>query len=181
MLAQVPLTLPYVLLRSTNLVLCRIFCGLYWRWKYRHAYLYIPLEIQTETLTVRICKYGPHLQLPPHLTPPRIGPHPEILSWLNMHTQNFSSSKKGISILQTFAEYFYLNHDVSETDFCLRLQMKPTQMGPMETTSVCLCLCGPETEANSFYWARLNWFYLKTETESGLRNVEFLNKRQDDG
>jgi hypothetical protein len=38
----------------------------------------------------------------------------------------------------------------------------------------------PEIE-NSFYWAHLSRFYLKTEIEYSLRNVVFLNKRQDDG
>jgi hypothetical protein len=32
----------------------------------------------------------------------------------------------------------------------------------------------PETETNSFYWAHLSMFHLKTETESSLQNVVFL-------
>jgi hypothetical protein len=43
-----------------------------------------------------------------------------------------------------------------------------------------LCWC-PETETGFFYWAYLSRFHLKAETESSLRNVVFLNKRQDDG
>jgi hypothetical protein len=46
---------------------------------------------------------------------------------------------------------FYLKQDVSETGFCLRIQV--------------------ETETSSFYWANLSRFHLKTETESSLRNV----------
>jgi hypothetical protein len=30
---------------------------------------------------------------------------------------------------------------------------------------------GPETETSSIYWAELSTFYLKTDTESSLRNV----------
>jgi hypothetical protein len=30
---------------------------------------------------------------------------------------------------------FYLKHNVSETGFCLRLQVKPTQLGPIDRTS----------------------------------------------
>jgi hypothetical protein len=29
---------------------------------------------------------------------------------------------------------FYLNQEVSEPEFCLRLQVEPTQMGPIENT-----------------------------------------------
>jgi hypothetical protein len=35
-------------------------------------------------------------------------------------------------------------------------------------------------ETSSFYLVYLSKFYLKTETESSLRNVVFSNKRQDD-
>jgi hypothetical protein len=31
---------------------------------------------------------------------------------------------------------FYLEHDVSETEFCLRLQVEPTQMGPIQRASL---------------------------------------------
>jgi hypothetical protein len=33
---------------------------------------------------------------------------------------------------------FYLKHDVSETGFCFRLQVEPTQMGPIGRASLCL-------------------------------------------
>jgi hypothetical protein len=36
--------------------------------------------------------------------------------------------------------YFNLNHDVSETGFCLRLQVEPTQVGPIDRTNLCLRL-----------------------------------------
>jgi hypothetical protein len=40
---------------------------------------------------------------------------------------------------------------------------------------------GLETETSSINWAQLVRFHLKTDTESSLRNVVFLNNRQDDG
>jgi hypothetical protein len=41
---------------------------------------------------------------------------------------------------------------------------------------------GNWTRASScFYWAHLSRFHLKTETESSLQNVVYLNKRQNDG
>jgi hypothetical protein len=46
-------------------------------------------------------------------------------------------------------------HNVSETGFCLHLQVKPTQLGPIDRASP----------------------YLKTETQSSLRNV--LKYKQD--
>jgi hypothetical protein len=39
---------------------------------------------------------------------------------------------------------FYLKHDVSDTEFCLRLQVESTQMCPVDRASI----CGSETEAN---------------------------------
>jgi hypothetical protein len=51
---------------------------------------------------------------------------------------------------------FILKH-VSETGFCLRLQVEPTQLGPIDTASRYL----------------RNRIYLKTETESILRNAVF--------
>jgi hypothetical protein len=35
---------------------------------------------------------------------------------------------------------FYLKHDISETGFCLRFQVEPTQLGPVDTASLCVCL-----------------------------------------
>jgi hypothetical protein len=35
---------------------------------------------------------------------------------------------------------FYLNYDVSETLFCLRLQVEPTQMGQIES-NLCFRTC----------------------------------------
>jgi hypothetical protein len=36
-------------------------------------------------------------------------------------------------------------------------------------------------KTSSIYWAQLSRFHLKTKTESSLRNIVFLNKRQDEG
>jgi hypothetical protein len=88
-----------------------------------------------------------------------------------------------------YSSVFYLNYNVSETRFSLRLQVEPTQFSPRD--GACLCLRTPanligvvcwclETETSSIYWAELSIFYLKTETDSSLRNT-VLNKRQDDG
>jgi hypothetical protein len=34
---------------------------------------------------------------------------------------------------------FYLKYDVSVTGFCLHLQVEPTQLGPIDRASLCLC------------------------------------------
>jgi hypothetical protein len=49
---------------------------------------------------------------------------------------------------------FILKHNVSETGFCLR----------------------PKIKTSSIDWAQLSRFYLKTKTESSLRNVAILSK-----
>jgi hypothetical protein len=60
----------------------------------------------------------------------------------------------------------YLKHDVSETGFCLRLQVEITQVGPIERASLCLCA---GTQTTSFYWADL-----KTETiQPPISRVEY--------
>jgi hypothetical protein len=61
---------------------------------------------------------------------------------------------------------FYLKQNVSETSFCRRLQVEPTELDPVETSSI--------------YRAQLSKFHLKTEIQSSRRNVA-LNKRQIDG
>jgi hypothetical protein len=33
---------------------------------------------------------------------------------------------------------FYLKHDVSETEFCLRFQVEPTQLDSIDVTNLCL-------------------------------------------
>jgi hypothetical protein len=62
-------------------------------------------------------------------------------------------------------------------------QVEPYSGCPIERASLCLPtglpVSGPVTEISSFYWVHLSRFYLKTETESSLRNV-VLNKGQDD-
>jgi hypothetical protein len=59
---------------------------------------------------------------------------------------------------------FYLKHDVSDTGFCLRLQVEllsDTQYKEF----------GLEMKAGSFYWAQLSRFHLKADKESSVRNV----------
>jgi hypothetical protein len=56
--------------------------------------------------------------------------------------------------------FFYLKYYVSETGLCLRLQVAPTQVGPIEGAS-------PSLRTN------LSSFHLKTETESSTRKAVF--------
>jgi hypothetical protein len=77
---------------------------------------------------------------------------------------------------------FHLTHNVSETEFYLRLQVEPTQLDTIDRARTQyieseLCL---ETETTSVYCAQLGKIHLKTETESSLRNI-ILNEWQDDG
>jgi hypothetical protein len=51
--------------------------------------------------------------------------------------------------------HFLKSHNISETGFCVRPQ---------------------EIRASSIYWIQLSRFYLRTETESSLRNVVFFFK-----
>jgi hypothetical protein len=62
---------------------------------------------------------------------------------------------------------FYLKHNVSEAEFCLRSQVESTQLDPMDKAN------GPETETYSVYCAQLSRFHLKTEMKSSLRNAIF--------
>jgi hypothetical protein len=71
---------------------------------------------------------------------------------------------------------YFSKHAVSENGFCLRLQVKPTQMGPIDRASPYLRT-----------WAQLR-FYLRMEAESSLWNVVLKNtqngvfrQRQDAG
>jgi hypothetical protein len=58
-----------------------------------------------------------------------------------------------ITILDIIQRHvFYLKHEVAETEFCLRIQLDPTQVGPIE---------------------RASRFHLKTEKESSPRKVIF--------
>jgi hypothetical protein len=54
---------------------------------------------------------------------------------------------------------FILKHNVSEIGFCLRLQVKPSQLGSIDRAS-------PEIGMNFIYWALQGRLYLKTEGES---------------
>jgi hypothetical protein len=62
---------------------------------------------------------------------------------------------------------FYLKHGISETGFCLRLQVELSQVGQTDRASIRL------RTRETFYWAHLSRFRLKTETEASLRNVVF--------
>jgi hypothetical protein len=77
------------------------------------------------------------------------------------------SPYKSIIILDSIQRpVFYLKHDVSETEFCLRRQMEPSQMGPIKRASLFL-------RTSSLFWAQLSRFHLKTKTESIFRNIVF--------
>jgi hypothetical protein len=52
---------------------------------------------------------------------------------------------------------FHWKHNVSETGFCLRLEVERTPKPYW-----CCCWC-PETETSSIYWAQLSRFHLKTD------------------
>jgi hypothetical protein len=58
--------------------------------------------------------------------------------------------------------------------FCLRFQVEPTQVDPIERAN--LSASGPETEISSFYCSHLSKVHLKMETEFTLRNVVFQIK-----
>jgi hypothetical protein len=82
---------------------------------------------------------------------------------------------------------FYLKHNVSEAEFCLRFQVEPTQLGPTDRPTPCLrnqllfvelcwfvkpywCCCWcPQTQTSSIYSAQLSRFHLKTGTKSSLQ------------
>jgi hypothetical protein len=40
--------------------------------------------------------------------------------------------------MSIYRPVFYLKHDGSKTGFCLRFQVEPTQLGPMESASLCV-------------------------------------------
>jgi hypothetical protein len=50
---------------------------------------------------------------------------------------------------------YFSKHNVSDTGFCLRLQVKPTQLGPIDRASP----------------------YLRNDPESSLRNIVLKNKQ----
>jgi hypothetical protein len=74
-----------------------------------------------------------------------------------------------------YCPIFYLNHGISETEFCLCLRVE--SMGPKERVSVSL----QDTEISFVDETNLSRFHLKTERESSLRNVMLLNERKCDG
>jgi hypothetical protein len=66
---------------------------------------------------------------------------------------------------------YYLKHKISETGFCLLLQMEPTHLVPVDRAGP-RCL---RTETSSCYRAHLCRFHLQTGRESSLRNVVLDN------
>jgi hypothetical protein len=89
---------------------------------------------------------------------------------------------------------FYLKYKVSETWFCPHLQVKPTQAQSIELLPISghlyqhqdrVCSCAwlvypiwcwysrPEIGTSCIDWVQLSRFYLKTETDSSLRNILF--------
>jgi hypothetical protein len=44
---------------------------------------------------------------------------------------------------------FYLKHNISETGFCLRLQVEPTELGPIDRTSPYLRTPAPTQESET--------------------------------
>jgi hypothetical protein len=65
---------------------------------------------------------------------------------------------------------YFLKYNVSEAGFWLYLLVKPTQLSPIDRAS-------PEIGTSSIDCAQLSEFYLKTETESSLRNIVLENKQ----
>jgi hypothetical protein len=61
---------------------------------------------------------------------------------------------------QKHSPVYFSKHNFSETGFCLRPQVKHTQLAP---------------GTNSIDWAQLSRFYLRLETGSSLQNVVFWN------
>jgi hypothetical protein len=89
-------------------------------------------------------------------------------------------------IIWKYCPVYFSKHNVSETGFCLRLQVKPTQLGPINRASPYLRTPVPDARwsitsyprcteigTSSIDWPQLSRFYLKTEIESSLRNGVF--------
>jgi hypothetical protein len=82
---------------------------------------------------------------------------------------------------------YFSKYNISETGFCLRLQVKPTHLYPIDRATPCLRTHIPAPRwgipakhgigNSSIDWAKLSRFYLKTEAESSLRIVVFKNKQ----
>jgi hypothetical protein len=60
---------------------------------------------------------------------PNINTHNYVKFWVNFHTTNIMF----LYIIHRLV--FYLKHDVSVTRFCLHLQVRPTQLSPMDRAS----------------------------------------------
>jgi hypothetical protein len=63
---------------------------------------------------------------------------------------------------------FYLEHRVSEAGFCLRHQVMPTQLSPIDGVNL-----RTDTENSSVDCAQLSRRRLKSETEFSIRKVVF--------
>jgi hypothetical protein len=81
-----------------------------------------------------------------------LGAKPELFIWTSLYNHHNCG--------HCLCPVFCLKHDVSETGFCLRIQVEPTYVGPIETTNLCLR-------------TGLSRFHPKTGRESSLRNVVF--------
>jgi hypothetical protein len=75
--------------------------------------------------------------------------------------------------IQCTVPVFVYKHNVLEAGFCLRLQVKPTQLSPVDRASPYSRTLVPSIDLD-----QMSRFYLKTETESSLRNAVFINKNR---
>jgi hypothetical protein len=68
---------------------------------------------------------------------------------------------------------FYVKYGVSETGFCLCLQVEPIDLRPIERATLCLRV---RRQSTYIYWAQLSMINLKTEREYSLGNAVFYIK-----
>jgi hypothetical protein len=62
---------------------------------------------------------------------------------------------------------FYLKHDASETGFCLRPQVRPTEMGPIEALSK-----GPIWVGSTWTRTQYSSFFYKDRTKDNAQNCD---------
>jgi hypothetical protein len=86
----------------------------------REKYTYIGYSISAETHTV--LEFWPNIFLQ------------NMLSITTIHADVFVSSQDGRLRLK-HRHVYITKHNVSETGFCLRLEVKPTQLGPTDRAS----------------------------------------------
>jgi hypothetical protein len=58
------------------------------------------------------------------------------------------------------SSFFHLEHSVSETGFCLRLQVVPTQLGPVDRASPYFQIC--------VFWIKTEWWVMSRNTVIAL-------------